>query len=261
MIDWNFGLHSEFIERRGDLVIHEQGIACPACRGEDFYSSNILENDQPKRIRTLGCRNCQGDGFLYRNATPIRGLLTSIQSGANKQLIDSGFMIPGDCTFSPLLEQCPTLSDFDKITFTHAQPINEGQVILRNAARLGHNQTIPTDLTEDEDRLWYQSDCALWCEDEYGVVYKQGPDFLLQGRKIQWIGNRPEINTFYTVKYKAYLEWVLWASPFERIDHGRTLGPRVLLRKKHVYLSTGSPATTPAERKQEQEEFVTFTKI
>lgn len=261
MIDWNFPLHSDFITRRGDVVIHEQAIACPVCRGEDFYSSNLLENGQPKRIRLLGCTSCQGDGFIYRNAQPIRGLLTSIQSGANRQLIDAGFMVPGDATFSPLLEQCPVLSDFDKLTFTHAQSVNEGQVILRGAAHLDQNRTIPTDLEETEDRLWYLADCALWCEDEHKVVYRQGPDFVFDGKKIRWVGNSPDVNTFYTIKYKAYLEWVLWASPFERIDNGRTLGPRVLIRKKHVYFSTGSPASTPAARKEEQESFVTYTKI
>lgn len=261
MIDWQFSMHDDFIDRRGDLVLHEQGVACPACRGEDYYASNLMENNQPKRIRSLNCNVCQGDGFIYRNARPIRGLLTGIQHGANRQLIEAGFMVPGDCSFSPLLSECPGISDFDRITFSHAQPINEGQVILRNAANMGENVGLEVGLTPDQDRLWYLSDCAIWCEGEDGTLYQQGVDYTLSGKKITWVGNRPPDNTYYVLKYKAYLEWVAWSSPMERVDHGRTLGQKVMLRKKHVYFSTGSPADTAEARTAEQREFTQLLKI
>lgn len=260
-IDWKLQLHNQFIEDRGDLVIHESAIACPSCRGEDLFSANVMWEGSPRKVRSLRCGKCSGDGFLYRNAKVLRGLVTGIQAGANRQLIDAGFMVPGDCTFSPPPKSGSIIHDFDKITFTHAQSINDGQVILRGAAHIGNNKQLATDLEENEDRLWYLGDNAIWCEDEHGTLYQQDLDFKFKGKKIQWTGKAPKVGVYYTLKYMAYLEWMAFASPMERFDHGTNLAPKVMLRKKHVWFSTGSPAETPAERQEEQIQFVNRVKV
>jgi len=257
--DWDFDLLEEFIQERGDDVIVETGVAC-TCRNGDLYASTIERNGAPASVRIMNCQKCQGDGWIYRNARVIHGLITSIDPGRDKRLLDIGYAIPGDAVFSPSIA-IRNLADFDRITLLYPSPINEGQVILRGAAHLEENAHIDTDLEENEDRLWYMAACSIWCEDEDGVVYTQNADFVLDDRKIRWEGGRPAVGKLYTIKYFGYLEWIIYAQPFQRVDNARTLGPRLLIRKKHVAFLTGSDADTPAKRTEEQRVFTTKVKI
>jgi hypothetical protein len=162
--------------------------------------------------------------------------------------------------FSPSV-QSGIITDFDKITFCFTSPINEGQVIMRGSHTLENNAEYVTDLEDNEDRLWYRPGCAIWCEDMNGVVYSQGGDFTFVGKKISWAGNAPDVGTLFTVKYTAYLEWVAYSTPFQRMDRTRSLGQKVMLRKKHVTFTTDSPLDSPAYRKQQEIDFTTRTKL
>ena len=252
--DWSFKRLESLIQNRGETVIHEIGVACPACRNEDIYSYNADFNGRPSNIRSLSCPQCQGDGFLYRDAKEIKGLVTAIQPGS-RQLTEIGYAVPGDCVFSPSLN-ARFIGDFDRITFLSTTQVDGGQVIMRGAATQGDNFALETDLTEDQDRLWYLPECVLWCEDQNGVIYRQGTDFDFDDKKIVWT-NGPERGTLYTVKYRAYLEWVTYNSPMERYDRGRNLAQKVLLRKKHVHFRDGSFADSSDDRSAEESSFTT----
>lgn len=258
-VDWDLGRLEELIEARGDEVIIETAVACP-CRNSDLYASLIKKDGKPASQRILSCPQCQGDQFIYRNMRKVRGLIVGIEAGRNRQLLEMGYAVPGDASFSPSL-RAGIISDFDKITFCGPSPINEGQVIMRGAHTLEDNATFVTDLASDEDRLWYRPGCSLWCEDINGVVYSQGADFVFENKKLRWVGNQPDIGTLYTIKYTAYLEWVAYSTPFARFDNGRSLGQRVLIRKKHVTFTTDSPMDSPANRSDKEVEFTTRTKI
>jgi hypothetical protein len=249
MTDWDFDLLESLITDRGDEVIWETAIACP-CRREDASMSFADDQGAAARIRSLSCVQCHGDGFIYRNAQLITGLLTQINAG-NRRLVEAGYLLPGDCTFSPSLRG-PKINDFDKITFTFSEVLDEGQVICRNAARLNENKTMPTSLAANEDRLWYNGDCGIWCEDENGVVYDSGVDYTLCGNKIQWIGNKPADNVYYTLKYTCFYEWIAYASPLTRIDRGRDLAQRCILRRKHVAFMNETDKATPSQRQANQ---------
>lgn len=258
-IDWDFELLQELFDARGSSVIHETGVAC-TCRNEDAYAGMIEVDGAPASVRSLSCSKCQGDGYIYRNARIIRGLITAVQSGKNRQLIDAGYANPGDAIFSPDFE-AGLISDFDKITFLAAVPLHEGQVILRNAANIKENKMLETDLTPDEDRLWYMADCALWCEDYNGVIYEQNVDFVLEDRKIRWMGNRPNDKVLYTLKYIGFPEWIVYNTPMARVDRDRSLAQKVVLQKKHVAFNTGSFNDTPVKRQADQVIFTTRSKI
>ncbi len=259
-VDWDFALLEELIDARGEDVIVETGIAC-TCRNGDLYASTLERHNALAASRRLNCVTCQGDGYIYRNARYVRGLITSIDPGRNKQLIELGIAIPGDAVFSPTLSDVH-VGDLDKITFLFSQIVNEGQVIMRGASHLGENAQISTDLTVAEDRLWYSADYAIWCEDEDGVVYSQHADFELDAKKIRWVGNtQPNVGKLYTLKYSGYPEWVVYSQPFLRSEGRRNLGNRVLIRKKHVHYMTGSQADTVETRVNEEAAFTTRTKI
>lgn len=257
--DWGFPLMEEFIQERGDNVIVEKGIVCP-CRAEDTYASIVLKNGHPARLRRMDCPQCSGDGLIYRDARCVTGLITSVNPG-HRHLISAGYALPGDCIFSPSLRACD-ITEMDKVTFTRAESVNEGQIILRAAHLLDTNRTIQTDLTPLEDRLWYSAEKSLWCEDTNGVVYSQGADFSITENRISWVeGRGPEEGTFYTIKYTAFLEWMVYDSPVVRTDRARDLGQKVFLRRKHAIFTKDVDKATPAQRQNAEASFTTRRSI
>ena len=259
-VDWDMGRLEELIEARGEDVIVETAVAC-TCRGGGTDVSLIEREGTPASYRRFNCRKCQGDGWIYRNARIVLGLVTGVNPGRDKHLIEGGYATPGDSVMSPSLNTHPTLTDFDKVTFLFAEPVNEGEVKMRGAAHLEDNVHTDTDLTVDEDRLWYIATCSIWCEDEDGLVYVQDGDYVLEDRKIRWIGSQPAVGKLYTIKYMGYPEWIVYSQPFQRFDRNRNLGPRVILKKKHVAFQSGSHADTPATRQEEQQTFTSKVKI
>lgn len=254
-VDWDFELLESLIQQRGDFVIHEKGIACP-CRGGDAYASLTTIDEAAGARRKIGCSQCGGSGWIYRNPRQIKGLITSVETGRNRNLIDAGYAVPGDCTFSPSLREGP-IADFDRITFLYPSPTSDGQVIMRNAANLGDNAMLNLGLASNEDRLWYYAACVHWCEDENGVVYSQGIDFNVCEKVLTWVGNRPVDGVNYTVKYDAYIEWICYGSPMTRFDVDRSIGQRVMLRKLHVAAQNDYQFNTVAKREAQA---TTFTK-
>lgn len=258
LADWDFGALESLIEDRGDEVVHEVGVSCPTCRKEDAYASTIMIEGQPGTAMNgrMNCPSCYGLGWVYRNAKCIRGLVTGVQTGANKQLLDAGIAVPGDAVFSPSLKECP-LSDYDRLTMLYPTPVGDGQTIVRNAANMDINQTLDTGLATDEDRLWYNCHSVNWCEDQYGRVYQQNADFTINERIIKWIGNKPADGVTYVVKYNAYLEWLVFASPFTRFDNARSLGQKVLIRKAHVIFLNAHKVDSVSKRKEVEASFTT----
>ena len=187
----NHKFQDGLISNRGQVVIHEMGVAC-TCRSGDRSEPVVGGSGK------LNCNKCE-NGIMYRNPRQIMGLITNI--GYQRQLLESGFANPGDCVMSvsPNLDFPP--ADFDKITFTWPENVNDGQVIIRGAESDADTST----LDAHEDRLHYKGAKSLHVEDEDGKIYYQDTDFYFEGRKIVWL-NAPDKNTRYSVKYMAYLE-------------------------------------------------------
>lgn len=256
-MDWDFNLLESLIEDRGDVVTVETGLACPSCRNDDPYASQINFNGRPALIRSHYCPTCFGECYIYRNARCVKGLVTGVQQ-SQRDLIDAGYASPGDATFSPSLN-AGYLGDFDRVTFHTTTQVDGGQLIMRGAATASTNSSLVTDLSEDQDRLWYLPACVLWCEDSNGVVYTLGQDYTFIDKKISWI-NGPAVGTVYVIKYRAYMEWIVYASPMERFDRARNLAQRVLLRKKHIHF-INNPLESPTERTEDQVTHNKFTRL
>jgi hypothetical protein len=259
MLDWDFAGLESLITDRGDEVIHELGVAC-TCRVDNAFGSAVEHQGRAASRRKINCQACGGTGWIYRNAQVIKGIVTSVDTGRGRKLLEMGYAVPGDCTFSPSLRG-PTISDFDRITFKYAIPVSDGQTIVRNAAKIQDNQLVDASLTTLQDKLWYNASCSFWCEDEDGIVYKEDTDFVLSGKRITWGATRPADGTTYTVKYDAYMEWIVYSSPATRFDTDRTLGQRVMLRKWHVAYLNDFKFETPDSRKQAEIEFTTKSSI
>lgn len=256
-IDFELVQHAEFIDQRASTMLWETAIAC-TCAVNDTYAGLI--DDGKARRTDPSCPRCNGIGFLYRAPRTVRGMVTSMKSQRN--MLAAGYGTPGDMVFSPQFyanPQCTgslSLSSYDKLTATWAQSVDEGQVIVRGAANMGENAALQTDINPDEDRLWYEPTEAVWCEDEYGTQYtehvdqKQTGDFILgPGRLVRWVRNQPPVGTRYSIKYRAYLEWIVFVPPQERLDRdGINLGQLVLLRRRNVAFVHESPRISAQDR-------------
>jgi hypothetical protein len=250
-IDFQAGFQDGLVSNRGADMIHEIGVACPKCRTSDTHA-NML-GDGELQTRSPHCKNCNGDGWLFRDPVIVRGLATSIRQ--QKNILDVGIAQPGDMQFSigPGFLGCGQESRRvgrnDKFTATWSQPLDDGQTIVRAAASMAENIGLDNNVEIDEDRLWYEPDASLWCEDENGVVYGDGDFTLGPGRVIKWIGNAPRQGVKYSIKYTAYLEWLAWAPPMERVDrNNEDMGPLIFLRKRHTALINTSPFITSSDR-------------
>lgn len=229
-------------------MLHEVALSC-TCRVEDTFAG--LKNDGKENRREPYCPRCRGDGWLYRVPQVVKGLATSIRQQRN--ILDAGIAQPGDMVFSPALEPEGCNHDYrkigawDRLTATWEQPLDDGHVLVRGAAQ---NLALETFLQPNEDRLWYEPANAVWCEDEDGVVYTGGADFVLgPGKIISWQGNQPALHKRYTIKYNAYFEWIVFQPPQERRDRdNKDLGQLVFLRKRHIALVNDNPTALPEDR-------------
>jgi hypothetical protein len=247
------GLQADFVNRRGNDLILETAVSC-VCRVEDTYSG--MRNDGKDNRREPFCKRCGGDGWIFRNPRKARGLVTSIRQ--QKNILDAGIAQPGDMLFSPLPgaqgQNCDSNGESviglnDKLTATWSQPLDDGQVLRRGAGTLGENAALITHLNPDQDRIWYEPDNSVWCEDEDGIVYHQGGDFLLgPGKVITWVGKKPYVNKRYTLKYQAFFEWLVFLPPMERYDNDQNIGQLVFLRKRHIALVNDNPVVTDSDK-------------
>lgn len=198
-----------FVEQEGETVRHLVGMRC-WCHGA---------TGQPDP----NCTAHEDGGWVYANEQTITGLVTDISQ--RRELMETGAFMPGDCVFSPL--STVIVSEGDKIIFTWPLPYGQGDPLQRGI-----------DLADD---LYYVAEKAIFCMDENKVRYYQGTDFRFAGKKIEWVwqdkpvsGKKPAPGVKYTIKYMAFIEWLVFVPPVERISNGEDIGSKVMLRKKHL---------------------------
>ena len=198
-----------FVQEEGELVRHLIGIKC-WCHGAD---------GQPDP----NCTEHEIGGWIYVDERKIVGLVTAISY--HKEMMETGVFMPGDCVFSPLSDD--KVSEGDKIIFTWPLPYGQGDPLVRGSS--------------GSDTLYYEATKAIFCIDERKVRYREGLDFRLAGKSIEWDwngkpdeGKKPAFGTRYTIKYQGYLEWIAFVPPITRISSGADMGEKVMLRMKHL---------------------------
>lgn len=250
----NPAFDAKFVNDHATDMVHELGVRC-ACARDDAIASAI-----PNRMDTTQrpfCPRCNGYGFLWRDPVVLPGLLSNAIVRAEPAM--AGWLTPGDLQFSPApIPENPVstsrrpIGEMDKFTATWPTAMDGGgQVILRGAASLLPAPGAGFDIDPLADRLWYEPAEALWCEDEAGQLYTANADFDLgPGKQIRWRegGRAPAVETWYTLKYAGYAEWLAFMPPRERRIGAADMGPLVYLRKRHAYLVQESPFIFPHER-------------
>lgn len=199
----------QFVTDEGEEVRHLVGMRC-WCHGPD---------GQPDP----NCTEHESGGWIYTNEQTIVGLVTDVSQ--RRELMETGVFMPGDAVFSPTSDV--VVSEGDKIIFTWPLPYGQGDPLRRGFGAF--------------DTLYYTATRAIFCQDENRVRYNEGIDFRFVGKTIEWDwtgkpvdGAKPALGTRYTVKYLAYIEWLVFVPPIERISHGNDIGSKVMLRKRHL---------------------------
>lgn len=198
-----------FVREEGEWVWHSIGSRCfcTAVNGQ-------VRSD---------CKAHDITGSVYGDRNEIIGLVTDITQ--RKELASTGLFIPGDALFSP--PSNITVSEGDKITLQKPLPFGGGDALSRGV--------------EKYDLLFYEAVSGIFCMDEKRIRYQEGIDYCFDGQHIVWQwtgkpaeGKAPPFGTSYTVKYRAYIDWIVFMPPMERFSHGADLGNRVAIRKLHL---------------------------
>jgi hypothetical protein len=202
----------KFVREEGERVLHAIGMRC-WCQGKDGQLDP----------------NCQAHdvtGSVYDEPVPIVGLFTDLTQ--RKELAATGLFLRGDALFSPLTTA--TISEGDKITLLKPLPYGAGDARIRGAG--------------DYDPLLYKAVSGIFCMDEDRVRYREGEDFKLNEKTIIWewagkVGKAPSIGCKFTIKYRAFIDWIAFFPPMERFSHGEDIGSKVMLRKLHIIAAQG----------------------
>ena len=218
-VDFNFEAFDGMINNRGMEVLHEIGLPCPCMTVQT--DQGAVGSAQP------GCPECFGRGYIFRDPTYITALVGNMTF--SRSFIEMGFIQPGDLSLSPLTN-ARTISDFDRITLTVGMSL-DAQVIVRGQSSILTPR--PPFLTAQEDLLYWESSDgdAIYLEDEDARVYTSG-EYQLINRRIKWnVGAGPAVGKKYTIKYKAFPEYIAWTTPVYIWDRDRSVGQRVMLRR------------------------------
>ena len=193
-----------FVRAEGEKVWHSIGTRC-WCQGKNGQLDPL-------------CKDHDVTGSVYGPQQTIVGLFTDITQ--RKELIATGFFLPGDAVFSPLSGY--VVSEGDKITLTYPLPHGKGDALVRGM--------------EDSETLLYAPVSPILVIDDQRRTYRFETDFLFTGKRIVWQpgGNRPDLGQQYVVKYKGYIDWIAFFPVMERFSHGKDIGQKVLLRKLHL---------------------------
>lgn len=234
----NLQSHDTQAKKRGEDVLFFQHRKCP-CGATQVDIQEIRDKgkgSQDSLRANLTCPLCRGYGYTWDEPIIIRSLINDVTTSNMKDLLSTGLAAPGDMTMNPapLSMRNITISDFDKVIFPHrgGQPY-DGDVVVRGQRK-----------NQNWDLLSYRAAQVVgvaWLPDgaDALTICVEGTDYTWSrlSDKLTWIPggpNVPPVGTRVTVTYNCYYEWIVFVSPFVRVERNNRLGPRVLLKKKHL---------------------------
>ncbi len=220
---WNSRLYQRdllrFFRDHAETVQWYAAAQCP-CRSGGGLKGQANNN----------CAACGGLGYWYPNPPEVlQVVLTNVKQAI--QLTEQGWAIPGEdviADFAPGAS-LPAYGDLIWPTkWRQGEPF-EGQRLQRG--------------TGATDTLWYTAATVDYCatvDPVTGIATPYGAniDFSVSGKTVTWLGtaNQPTVGAIYTVRYNAQFEWVVFAPPQVRLERASSLGPRAVLRKRHLVL-------------------------
>ena len=178
------------------------------------------------------CQACGGLGRVYPSAPVlIRGIVTAIEQ--TREVMELGMAIAGNLVWSADPYGPGPIAPYDLLILQlpdGRQFPFEGQVIVRGSG--------------PSDALWYVAEgltSVTVSDPTTGTVTDYTQYASVSGRTITFSGGGPAAGSQYSVRYLPRYEWVAFAPPMVRVEHGQSLGQRVLLRKRHEVVLFAPP--------------------
>lgn len=233
----NLPSHDNITRKRGEVVYLYKSRKCP-CGIEAQTITEALDRGtsvQDAARSDVGCPVCRGNG-VYWLETPekVKALIADVNMAA-RQLLYTGIATPGDLVMSPppLGWANLQINDLDKIILRHrGGQQNEGDLIKRGQYHQDFDFAAYP-IVRIEAITWISPaspTVPITCVKDVDYT------FTMHDRKITWLGgpNQPPLGAGYALSYFCHYEWIALVSPFTRVENGVVLGPKVLLKKRHV---------------------------
>lgn len=207
-------IDSKYFEAKSDIVKQYRSILCP-CGGNPAQSLNT-------------CVLCGGTGRIYPDPPVIKKVILSRVEQSAPELVAQGIAVAGDLIMSePIGDNIPA-EQFDIIIPQWGGMPFDGQIVQRGSGNI--------------DNLYYQAvsiDKCISVDSAAGTItnYIPNVDFTYSGNTITWLtSNRPATGSYYSVRYTALFEYVVFEPALVRRERNTNIGARALLRKRHLVL-------------------------
>ena len=221
----NLQYHDKLVRKRGDTVYIYQSHLC-SCARKPFDSESGFQGDT-HRARSF-CPLCKGDGVWFES-TPIklRAVVTSVNQ--ERSLQQAGLAFPGDLmlVLPPLGRRSVVIKDYDMIIIPNRQwQAYRGEILYKGQDQTVHRIALMRSI--------------VWLRNGSEVVRPvAGVDYSIAsrlGRSIIWSDTDlvPPNGVAYTADYDAVFEWIAFTAPAMRIERNTDLGPKVILKKRHL---------------------------
>jgi len=196
----------ELLIQHGEEAELRTAIRCPCARVET-------------RGAAIGCDDCGGIGWFYPVDLRQQTIVLHSQSSARMQLRAAGLLADGSAYMTFARGIIPGRRDIvvmgheetvvNEVVFRARQQIDPAEALARQT----HTELLVPPRAH-EDLLVYPRILKLehlyYREGGHAVEAHEGRDFLLDGRRIEWLrGRGPRPNTAYTVRYQANAAYVV----------------------------------------------------
>ncbi len=219
----------QFFLEHGDTAYWYQAQLC-SCGTNPGAPSDVA-----RAVTT--CKVCGGLGRFYPGSpTFIRGIISNAMQ--DREILEAGMAVSSDdLVWSADPYSQGPISPFDMLVFSgdpHTWPF-EGQVVNRTNGSM-------------TDNLWYTASdiVSIMQSDPYSgaITDYTNSGVTFSGKTLDWTNatSSPQANTAYSVKYRAQYEWVAFAPPLVRFEHGQSFGQKVILRKRHMVINSALSA-------------------
>lgn len=210
--------HRQFIRDHGERLTYYAALPCGCGSTPDPARADV------------NCPLCGGSGRRYQDGKELRGIITDIHR--EKSLLEAGIAHSGDCVLGLGPRERIIFADWDlvEMPFWVGGSAVWGDIIRRNPEG-------PDDFLPHVVKTMQVCE-SVNPETNEVTAYTLGTHFVVSGNTLSWIDGQPQPDpdTFYVVRYTALLQWVAFLPPSDRYDAGRSIGQKVLLRKRHIAL-------------------------
>jgi len=184
IVSWSVGIY-ELIKQFGTPIEFYKAFACPC---------------QTKTIRSprFSCEFCEGLGFQYSEAIPLRVMIT--RRRVDKKHFIAGELDEGFAWATFPKDVYPAEADRIKV-LSETVVVNNSVIIKGDKDHLGNSI----------ERVRFMEILSIEDLRDLKRVYTEGSDFeIMNKRYINWLSDGPDEGDSYSIRYRVNPEYLIW---------------------------------------------------